>query len=398
MKYNIKKLTLPLLLSFLLLLIYLGFKPKAINVISQKIELKKLTFLLHEEAKFTAKDRFLLRADQAGLISRCQLHVGDTISPQQPLYQISSLNPTLLNPQNFAALEEDKKINLIHQNQSASQLEIAKLDHQLAVEHWSRLSQKGVVSDLARSEALNQLNSTKLQIKVAEDNLQQLQLQYQKTTILQNPTLQNGQRSSSSIFAPISGQVLKIYRQDEGIVMQGESLLEIADLKKCEIEIELLSEQAISLHPGTPFQLNETGLTIPLHGTLTRIEPKAFTKTSSLGIEEQRVLIFGDLAPESQQALAQNAIGDGYKAIATIQLWELDQTIVAPTSGVFLDQQGWFCFLIHDHHCTKRRLEIGKKNGRELQIIKGVQQGDTIIVYPPDNLRDGDLISTKISN
>ena len=63
------------------------------------------------------------------------------------------------------------------------------------------------------------------------------------------------------VSSPVSGAVIKIYRESEGAVHVGEPLLEIGDSENLEVRVEVLSSDAVSIKKGTRFCFKRWGVT-----------------------------------------------------------------------------------------------------------------------------------------
>ena len=85
--------------------------------------------------------------------------------------------------------------------------------------------------------------------------------------------------------------------------------------------MDVLSSDAVKIEPGDEVILEQWGGVESLRGIVRLVEPSAFTKVSSLGVEEQRVNVIIDFVdpPEKRQSL-----GDGYRVEARIVIWEQD--------------------------------------------------------------------------
>ncbi len=79
------------------------------------------------------------------------------------------------------------------------------------------------------------------------------------------------------------------------------------------MEVEVLSADAVAIKPETAVLFERWGGNRPLTGIVRIVKAAAFTKISSLGVEEQRVLVIADITsvPEEWQRL-----GDGYRVEA----------------------------------------------------------------------------------
>jgi HlyD family secretion protein len=86
----------------------------------------------------------------------------------------------------------------------------------------------------------------------------------------------------------VTGTILKIIQESEGVVQAGAPLIEIGDPRDLEIVADLLSTDAVRIKPGAPVRIDGWGGS-PFQGRVTRVDPAGFLKVSALGIEEQRV-------------------------------------------------------------------------------------------------------------
>ena len=87
----------------------------------------------------------------------------------------------------------------------------------------------------------------------------------------------------------MSGVVLKVVQESETVVQSGTPLIEIGDPRDFEVVIDVLSTDAVEIHPGTAVAIEHWGGPSVLAGRVRRVEPAVFTKISTLGVEEQRI-------------------------------------------------------------------------------------------------------------
>src|SRR5690606_15403808 len=103
--------------------------------------------------------------------------------------------------------------------------------------------------------------------------------------------------------------VLQVLQESAGPVQPGTPLVELGDPAKLEIVVDVLTTEAVAIQSGASASLEQWGGGQPVQAVVRRIEPAAFTRVSSLGVEEQRVNVILDVvdAPESWKV-----IGDGF--------------------------------------------------------------------------------------
>lgn len=110
--------------------------------------------------------------------------------------------------------------------------------------------------------------------------------------------------------SPINGQVLRVLHENAGVVTPGTPLLEFGDPHDLELEIDILSTDAVKIHPGAKIFIEHGGGTGALEATVRLVEPSAFLKVSALGVEEQRVNIIADFSSPFEK---RKTLGDGYR-------------------------------------------------------------------------------------
>ena len=176
--------------------------------------------------------------------------------------------------------------------------------------------------------------------------------------------------------------------QSERVVASGTPLFDVSKGDELELVIDYLTQEAILIRPGNKVVVSDWGGATPLSGTVRYVEPGAFTKISTLGVEEQRVNVIVDLdAPPPE-------LGAGFRITAAIVYWESDNLLKIPTSAIFRSNQMWHTFVVRDDEARLQALEIGHRNDDFAQLLSGVDNGDVVILYPSDLIEHGTLVSS----
>ncbi|MEO1398800.1 MAG: RND transporter, partial [Pseudomonadota bacterium] len=165
--------------------------------------------------------------------------------------------------------------------------------------------------------------------------------------------------------------------------------VEIGDPSELEIVIDLLSSDAAGIKPGATVLISEWGGPEHLRGTVRRVDPAAFTKVSSLGIEEQRVNVIIDLDKREP------ALGHGFRVIGNLVVWQGDDVLQVPIGALFRSGGSWAVFLVREGRAQLRMIEIGHMNRDYAEIVSGLESGDAVILYPNDELKDGSLVERR---
>ncbi len=192
------------------------------------------------------------------------------------------------------------------------------------------------------------------------------------------------------IRAPVDGLVLKVYEESERVVIAGSPLFDLSKGDALELVIDVLTQEAVQVHAGVPIRITGWGGSTTLAGKVRHVEPGAFTKVSTLGVEEQRVNVIGDLVD------APTAIGAGYRIEAAIVTWTGEQVLRIPTGALFRRDASWHTFVVDAGRARLRALEIGHRNADFAEVTSGLKDGDKVILFPSGLIADGVKVAVDL--
>jgi len=197
----------------------------------------------------------------------------------------------------------------------------------------------------------------------------------------------------TAIISPVSGTVLKRHVWNEKVMSAGMDILEIGDLDSLEVTAEILTEEAVHIQEGDRVEIRGESLGDSfIGGTVRRIEPRAFTKLSSLGVEQQRVNVDIRFDADKLASLRQSGfqIGLHYRVRVRIITDEKPETLRVARTALFRGEDGgWQCFRIHEGRAERRSVEIGLANDHTVEITQGLAAGDRLIDAPEASIEDG---------
>ena len=194
------------------------------------------------------------------------------------------------------------------------------------------------------------------------------------------------------ITAPRSGVILDLVDESARLVTAGDTLMTIGDPRHLEITLDLLSNDAIGVVPGTRARIERWGGDTVLDAEVRQVEPSAFTRISALGIEEHRVPVILDfLSPAS----ARTGLGDRYRVYVTLILWEGQDILQVPQSALFRSGEDWALFVQEDGRAARKTVKLGRMSGDWAEIVAGVAEGARVIAYPASSIRTGTRIRPR---
>ena len=195
-----------------------------------------------------------------------------------------------------------------------------------------------------------------------------------------------------NVTAPVAGLVLKVTQESEMVVQPGTPILEIGNPRDLEVVVDVLSTDAVEIHPGAQVAIEHWGGPGVLAGRVRRVEPAAFTKISTLGVEEQRVNVLIDIAaPEKDWA----GLGDAFQVDARITVFSSDDATIVPAGALFRTGENWNVYVVNDGRAQRRSVNLLRRSGRFAAVTAGVRRGDRVIVYPSDRIAPDVRVETR---
>lgn len=388
-----RMISLAIVLCIVGLLIY-GFLPPAVDVDMATVLRGQLTVTVDEDGKTRVRERYVVASPLTGRLLRNSLHSGDTVQAGKTIVAIiEASDATLLDDRARAESEARLKAAEAHRQQATALIERARDAENVAKNELDRaesLHAKGMqTEETVDSIRLKHRLSTH-DLRVAEFNLtiadfERDQAQAAFVRFSERP---EGQQSlfRHEIVAPISGRVFRVIEENAGPVSPGTHLIELGDPTDLEVEVDVLSVDAVRIQPGCKVWLVHWGGTTPLEARVRVVEPSAFTKVSALGIEEQRVWIIADILTPAEE---RRTLGDNFRVEAKIVTWEAPDVLKVPAGALFRRGDDWAVYAVRQSRAVLQLLSVGRTNGNETEVLEGLHIDDHVILNPSDRVRPG---------
>lgn len=360
-------------------LIMAGLWPRPMPVEASPVRVGMLRSTVNEEGKTRIRQRYVISAPVAGQVRRIPFKAGFEVqSTEAVLAVIDPISPILLD-------ERTRALAVARRESALAQLERARAAQKLAATELQR-GEKLYKDKTISSQELEQVQwretSATREVAVAEATLRMAEAELLEAV---NAASTNAP-TAVELHAPICGRVLKVFEESARTVAAGTPLLEVGDPKDLEVIIEVLSRDGAAIRPGAPVELEQWGGPEPLKAIVRFVEPAAFTKVSALGVEEQRVYVVADLLTRPEQ---RGNLGDNFRVEASIITWQNDRALKAPSGALFRRGEGWNAYVIERHRARLRPVKAGRTSGTETEVLDGLKEGEEVILYPGDRIKEG---------
>jgi HlyD family secretion protein len=375
--------------------LFLGFRPQPIEVDLGTARRAPLRVTVEQEGRTRVVDRFIVAAPVSGYARRIVLDVGNPVERGMTVAELEPLRADAPDARRRAEAKERVAAAAASLRAADQRADAAASNADLAQKDLQRtraLQPAGYVSRAALDRAASESDRTAAELRSARFGADTARHELEAArTALRYADASTG-TAPIAVRSPVAGQVLRIAHKSEGTVAAGQSLIEIGDPRLLEVEVDLLSADAVRIHPGSRVLFERWGGDGILEGAVRTIEPAGFTKVSALGVEEQRVWTIVRFT--SPPAMWQR-LGDGYRVEASFILWEANDILQIPASALFTAGEGWAAFVVSDGRATRRRVEIGQRNGLSAQVISGVREGERVIAHPDDRVKEGRRVEAR---
>jgi HlyD family secretion protein len=361
--------------------------PSATDVDVATVARGPMQVTIDEEGETRVRERFVVSAPVMGRVERIELEPGDAVVQGKTV--VARLTPAaapLIDPRTQAELAAavEAARDAVGQTRAERARAATMLSRaQSTVRRLESLLKSGAISGDELEAAQTTQRSAEEAVRAAGFSVARAEHELQLAQARLRPSSAGG--GTVTVVAPVDGVVLKRLRESASVVPVGEPLLEIGDPRTLEIVSDLLSTDAVRVSRGAPVVIEQWGGPHPLEGRVRLVEPSGFMKVSALGVEEQRVNVIVDFADEMEPA----SLGDGYRVEVRIVTWREGAAVKVPVGALFRRGDEWALFILESGRARVQSVDIGQRNDREGQVLKGVSEGQTVVMHPPDTLEDG---------
>ncbi len=381
--------------------LWILLRPQPVPVDLVPIAPGDVTLSVTEEGKTRVKEVFVVSAPIPGLMRRIELHAGDQVSAGETVVaQIEPSDPSFLDVRSAAEAEAAVRAAEANRRFAEAAVQRAEAEQDFARAELARYEQLAA----RNSVSANDLEAAQRRARIAEAALAEAQAGLraraseleQAQARLMEPAAARAKRRQNrdyvEVYSPVSGSVLQVVNESEGVVTAGTPLIEVGDPQQIEVEADLLSTDAVAVEAGQRVLVEGWGGQRPLEGVVHRIEPYGFTKISALGVEEQRVKVLIELTDPHERW---QRLGHGFRVQPRIILAEAKGVLKVPRAALFRDGERWAVFVADAGVARLRHVDLGLQNSLEAEVVSGLDAGMLVVLQPGDRVSDGTLIAAR---
>lgn len=288
----------------------------------------------------------VIKARVAGELQGLSLREGDAVRAGQVVAQVEPA---------------DAQARL---RQSQQQAEAAKAQVDIArrtYENNRSLVEQGFISKFALESASASLASAEASYRAA----------------LAGADLTRKALEDTVLRSPISGLVSQRLAQNgERMALDGR-VLEVVDLRRMEVEASLSAAEAVQVQPGQKAQLRVEGVSTPLSGTVSRVNPNVLAGSRA---------VLAYLVLDPVPGLRQGLFVQGRIQIGTVQ------SPSVPLSAVRTDKPTPYVQLVENNMLVHQPVQLGARaevDGQTVVVLQGVPANARLVSGAVGTLREG---------
>lgn len=182
--------------------------------------------------------------------------------------------------------------------------------------------------------------------------------------------------AKTTIRAPFSGVIGLRNISEGGYVAPSTSIATLNQVKTMKLDFDVPEQFGRQVRGGTPVQFTLVGDTVRYAATIYAVEPGVNPGTRTVRVRARANNADGRMAP-------------GAFARVSLDLGSVPGALSIPSEGVVPDIHGQVVMVIKDGKAKQVRVELGLRTEKTVQLISGVQPGDTVITSGLLAVREG---------
>jgi membrane fusion protein, multidrug efflux system len=291
-----------------------------------KAEKRTFDYLINASGKIEAAEQVKIIAERPGYLIELTVKEGDFV-------------------------EKGKILARLDQTESLLNLEKANIELKNAVATYRSeiLSFESIMNsgDEERIAQVQEQLKAKIGLFSAEIGVKEAQMDLDKTVIK----------------SPISGRIADLKTKPGSLVKSGDEMLEVINTAALELKVKVLESDINLISLGQKAEILPVGGGEGISGSVRSINPKV----DENGLVQVNILINGG-----------KGLLPGMNARAIIRAPQ-NNSIVVPKEALVYRSQRPVVFTIEKDESKWNYVEVGKDNGKEVEILSGIESGMTVI-------------------
>lgn len=365
-----KRLTILVLLVFLLssLVSGCGKKPSAGNEDSSTavkvVQVSKVAMdkTYNTSGQIEALAEATIAPKVSGRVAEVNVKLGGRVEKGQVLFRIEAKEAS----NQLAQSQADLGIAQVSYDTAAQSLKDAQSNY----DRTKTLYESGAVSKTDFEQAETKLVNAKLSLEQSRQQIEKLRV-----------TISTAQDNLNdyTVKAPIGGFIGDINVELGEMVSSAKDVISIVSIDTVKVEASVPESVVNSISPGSKVPVTIDSLNKSVEGTVTAIAPKADSTTMGYPVEITVDNPAGEIKP-------------GMTVKINLVTGTLQSVIAVPVDAVIENDGQHIVYIVVDNKAKEIYVETGVSNDSQIEIAKGLEEGQSVVVEGNRLLSDGQQV------
>ncbi len=384
---------------------YITNNPNGVEVETYEIKKGDVNRYVEETGTIKSRSNRKIYASTAGEIETVIVEVGDDVKVGDSLLkfdaekidlEIKSLEAQLegLKASYKEAIKPIDEEKIAAADVKIESIKISLEEAKMQLENNEKLFIEGAISQDTYRAYRNKLSIEEKNLEIAQRELELLEKEvsqnikdkYESDIKQLNYQIRILENSKEDLIleAPIDGIITELFIEEGSYSNPGIELIEIGGLDDLYVETDILASEIGDIEQGYIAEVSSEDYEIYAKGSVHKVYPKAFSKTSDLGIEQKRVTVEINIPKEIQPNLK-----IGYEIDTNILISSAKNVITIPKNSIFEIDKEKYVFVVDDNKAQLREISIGIEGEDMVHITSGLKEGQKIVISPSEEMEDG---------
>ncbi len=190
------------------------------------------------------------------------------------------------------------------------------------------------------------------------------------------------QVEKARIAAPFSGYIGLRYVSEGSYITPATEIASLYSVDPIKIEFSIPSRYSTLVKEGNKITFISEAESIVREGTVYAIEPQIDPVTRTLKVRAE--------CPNPN-----NTLIPGQFVRVKLSLESLNNAILVPTTAIMPKADGHMVFVVNGNEVTAKEVRLGTRTATEVEILEGVNKGDTVAIAGIPQLKNKAVVDIK---
>lgn len=294
-------------------------------------------------------------------------------------YEIAKANYDMGQEQTNMAQESLERTKALAEsilNNARENLENTKKLYEVGAVSKSQLDQAELALQQQEAQLETQLDQAEMGAsdrvtKLANAQLEQAELAYKQA---------QDALSNATITSPIDGIVTAISIEVGSMASNAQPSMNVVDMDKVYVQVDVVEGLINHLAKGQEVKVTIPAVSSePFNAAIDSVNPGPDVRTQLYPIK---------ICLDNKDGM----IKPGMFANVEIPLDVKEDVLSVPSQAVIVKDQKNVVYIVQDDKAIRKEVEIGLDTGAEVEILKGLEENDTIIIRGHNYVEDGGVV------